>query len=1294
MVDISKDPFEVGSDQFGMIDADTIKYKDSGERGRLRGVNAPETPHTLEDGTTKYGTAGGVASHEIISDLIGGLGYTNVKELDQEAAFGRKTVELQSGLGRDLTTDLISHGTLGLTTQSTRGDYEAQQVGRALGSQIFEGSDRFNDARDQLKSAMIAEGYDPTNVKGLALNELEYKLGGGPERYSGVQFRSPDRDLMNNANNPLSAAWDQAMDVSQETLYGIASMIGNTTGWEGLEEFGEAGVYRQRSDMGETANFIADYKDVNGFGDAMEFLGTNITMSLPFMATTMIGMAAAPATMGASMLAPVSMYAGMNWNEQEGDNKNAAAAVAGGVVMAALDALGVKGSMAALKGTSKEVFKQGVKTLMDTKGLTKEAAEAVLAKQTKRQMAKIAVDGGKLLGDQVTKKQLVIDTLKRTGSGFGAEGVTEALQEAVGYTASHTQEGWDWNDLSDRMVSAAVAGGALGGAFGTVGGIKNAAGWVDAKWAMGEATADDMLEADKWAADEKSRRGYVPSVNEASDEIYMSRVASGKPIGGGSVAERAAASRQHRKDTKGMDKVFEYAKRIPRAFRMQARSAIPLGLQRRSRTARILADMIGANHDRVYGGSHFEDFKFNLRSKYKSMVTPHETVYTLFNDGKMPGRSGRAEIGDRIYSLLNKAVDAKGKFNPNLLPADLSAAQRTAIVKLAAELNTMSNTLHKDQSIYNPELGYIDNYLFKYKTLDREAVRENRAEFEQLLQEQYNVGASEASKLVDAILNLEQVRDIGDAFDMAALQDEGFNILKGQAAPSAHKKRTLGLSENKKFNKFMERDIYANIAAAAESAARFQAYREFLGEDNKKLAAMLNQMEEDGLTHDEVNQIAEDLENYLNAESGNYKRATTEEGKWVQENQRTLMFVMTLAGLPLAVVSSLPELAMATRSLTFDQIFGNTNTSIQGYSKEFLPHLKSYFKRLKSIVTKENARPEDQLTDNMKALRDQGYYEWDVGAATKSGLHEQTRNAFLRDIMDVFFEANALKDYTDYTRAVRISLAGDFFFDHLLTVMENEGKPKTREVLEAEQQLRNVGLENKKWKEIYQMLQDHRAGTLSPEGILKLKEELRGATTAFVNDGILLPQAYNRPLLYQDPRFALFTQFQGFIATFTAQILPKMWGEYVKKGSPAMKYSTFATMATMVLLGFVSQDLKDQLKYQEKSPYLDDAEYVRRGVFASGLFGTYERGVNTLFPQFEDRSDNSFDWAIGEIIDQSPALGWMANVGTAGKNLLEGELGKATRGALGATPIIAPFTSIRQAAGKAVDDATRDEFEW
>jgi len=296
--------------------------------------------------------------------------------------------------------------------------------------------------------------------------------------------------------------------------------------------------------------------------------------------------------------------------------------------------------------------------------------------------------------------------------------------------------------------------------------------------------------------------------------------------------------------------------------------------------------------------------------------------------------------------------------------------------------------------------------------------------------------------------------------------------------------------------------------------------------------------------------------------------------------------------------------------------------------------------------------------------------------------------------MDVFFEANALKDYTDYTRAVRISLAGDFFFDHLLTVMENDGKPKTREVLEAEQQLRNVGLENKKWKEIYQMLQDHRAGTLSPEGILKLKEELRGATTAFVNDGILLPQAYNRPLLYQDPRFALFTQFQGFIATFTAQILPKMWGEYVKKGSPAMKYSTFATMATMVLLGFVSQDLKDQLKYQEKSPYLDDAEYVRRGVFASGLFGTYERGVNTLFPQFEDRSDNSFDWAIGEIIDQSPALGWMANVGTAGKNLLEGELGKATRGALGATPIIAPFTSIRQAAGKAVDDATRDEFEW
>ena len=98
---------------------------------------------------------------------------------------------------------------------------------------------------------------------------------------------------------------------------------------------------------------------------------------------------------------------------------------------------------------------------------------------------------------------------------------------------------------------------------------------------------------------------------------------------------------------------------------------------------------------------------------------------------------------------------------------------------------------------------------------------------------------------------------------------------------------------------------------------------------------------------------------------------------------------------------------------------------------------------------------------------------------------------------------------------------------------------------------------------------------LDPQEQTFFDESLREAGFNFVNEAIALPNAANRPLLYQDPRFSLFTQFQGFIATFTANHIPKLWGEYVKRGTPAMKYNAFATMSTMIMMGFVSMHIKD-----------------------------------------------------------------------------------------------------------------------
>ena len=175
-----------------------------------------------------------------------------------------------------------------------------------------------------------------------------------------------------------------------------------------------------------------------------------------------------------------------------------------------------------------------------------------------------------------------------------------------------------------------------------------------------------------------------------------------------------------------------------------------------------------------------------------------------------------------------------------------------------------------------------------------------------------------------------------------------------------------------------------------------------------------------------------------------------------------------------------------------------------------------------------------------------------------------------------------------------------------------------------------------------------------------------------------MPQAANRPKIFQDPRFAFFTQFQGFIATFTANHIPKMWGEYVKRGTPAMKYNAFAVMMTMLLLGFVSQYLKDLLKYGAPSPYLDDMEKVQRAVGASGLLGTGERLINLVYPIYESSSDNAAEWFFNTISGEAAALSNVSRVyGAAGK-IIEGKPEKGVYDILKTAPLLGPFNQLNR----------------
>ena len=72
-------------------------------------------------------------------------------------------------------------------------------------------------------------------------------------------------------------------------------------------------------------------------------------------------------------------------------------------------------------------------------------------------------------------------------------------------------------------------------------------------------------------------------------------------------------------------------------------------------------------------------------------------------------------------------------------------------------------------------------------------------------------------------------------------------------------------------------------------------------------------------------------------------------------------------------------------------------------------------------------------------------------------------------------------------------------------------------------------------------------------------------------------------------------------------------------------------------LAFVSQYLKDLLKYGEPSPYLEDHEKFQRALGASGLLGTGERVLNLFFPIYDKQTHGPAEWLFETVSGEAAA---------------------------------------------------------
>ena len=1260
------------------IDADTLEHKTKlGSNGkplkyRLQGINAPEVIHSGKDGI-QSGTqeAGAQMTTEQVIKLANSMGYTNiVEDGDQgEDKYGRIVADLQDSKGRSFKRALSTHGITEVIPAFDKSGLEfSNKFQKALKTKEGYEETEWDKAANMIENAWRQEEGHEKQFKQRQLFSGQLDESGVAHKFATdtADFEYTDRDVRSgDANNPTSTAWNTGLIGVTEATYGIVNLLGEKIGSETLEVIGEAGINRARTRIADQGRILTDYKDVDGFGDAIEYLTNNAALSLPYMGISIGGALAAPFTGGLSLAAPAAVYAGQSWNEAgeiNKENRSASIAVASGVVQAALDRLGI-GLIFKAGVAPKELYKKGVAELV-RRGATETAAKATVAAATRKEIAGFAGDAAKVAAEQLKAKAIVLDLFKRGAIGGVGEGVTEALQETVAYTGAHLaadggMESFNWVDLKDRAIQAAVAGSALGTGFSVPGGLYNTGAWADVAVRQAPADAKRLSEQGRYAEEEINAHGRVKSIEELTAEA---RSNAASPNLNTSLDQRIDADKTKRKARTFNETVAETLLSAPALWRGSTRWIFGQEVQSQSRAARVLADMFGANLQKTFSGSTYENAKHHRVSVYKNMVAFPQKAWGALNGGKRPNKQRKAELSDQVYNTIRGATDKNGKFDPRKIPAD--APNRQLIIDLQAQMESLSNKMWTDQKKYNPALGKINNYLARYKSFNKQAIHKDRGRFKDLLRSEMNLSDSEATAITNSLLDSTEVNDFGEAY----------SVTKGPGvSPGSHQKRTLNLSENDAFNDFFEKDIFANMSNAAKSAARYVTHNEYVGPNGQNVAQLLQEMENEGVAPEKVNRIAAQMKDYLDAESGNYKRPSTEAGRTFQTVQRSFMAFTTLAGLPLATISSFVELALSAKGLTLDQIMGKKG-SLSTLGKELGDSLWSGMKEVGAIGTRENVGVSD--SKGKQRLRELGYYDWDVGAATTTGVTET--NTWQQPIYENFFKWTGLQGWTNYTRSIRAAIAGDHIMDHMEKILSHDG-PMTNEIQESREQLRNLGINVDDLAEVL---------TRAPLGFSQtdatfLENTFREATFNFVNEAVALPQAANRPLIYQDPRFALFTQFQGFIATFTANHIPKLWGEYVKRGTPAMKYNAFAVMTTMIMLGFASQYLKDLIKYgPEGNPYLDDPQLLQRGVRASGLLGTGERVLDQFFPLYEDSSKDLGTWVFNTSVGESPALGNLKRLGKASGNLLEGDVGKFAKNLGKSFPVSGPFSSVNEWIGE------------
>ena len=1190
-IDVSGVSQNTPSDGIQVIDGDTV-VTPAGQHLRLGGINTEETAKFGKK--ISSGFTGGDEQRKLLADAIKVGGYTNPVFTGDKDVHQRNVGDLKDAQGRSLTQHMLNQG-YAQPTEYTTADQQAQADMAALdrASRSTYNPTAGDKIADNLLSMMFPDGQVMAKLHTANAKQYGASLDpqGHSQYYSGPAYVGPDEDRTGFAKSNLKTGLKSGLTTMEQGFFDAMSAFGNLTGSEFIK--GKAG--------GVADSLQADLTDLPFLrdGEAIDENGEWKLDTLSKLGNYFVATAASSApnfvlSIGAGLLAP--MTGGLSVaapaivysgnTYRNQEVKSPSWAFTSGITQAVIEKLGITGVFTNV--FEKKTQEQIIAKVMSTRNVSRIEAEQLLVQNMKKPMADIA--------DVIRSAKGNIGTQAAVASFKGV--LNEAPEESLQELAQHfgeqrsislpdSQE--DRTKLANRLINAGVGGAVLGGSLG------------GAHHVLANLPKAPAIES----SDREFRAKLDTDINGYMSQLKVDSQESLDGLANMHEASLAAKGIPSRVSTwwhdKGVGSLFKsFGSTIMGSHNYTNKSLAALGT------------LLGTN--RAFAGGSIDEQKLFTQLEVANKFGSLEELRSIFGGKKQDEISSifhdpsviayleelqnkkRSSLSTSVNDVLDK-VDASQHLSAKMLPL------KDQLSKYAVRIDDMLTA-------FNGKTGYdytVDN-LLRNKPIDKTNVARHQEEFIGLLRKHFSITHKEASDITDRLLNNDGNNDIIDSFDDILNFDSDFSKLKANVTG-----RINDPAVKDAFAKFVSHDLYRNVSSLSAKAGSVYVNTNLIGAQGSKLNGLLKEAVASGdISEEEAAFKAKEIRDWLSMRSGKYHPINN---PYVKGALSLVNFLTTVTSLPLAAISSTVEFAQVYRNLNTKQSLKATKFLLEGFGGEF-----------SHIMKVISGKPD--TSKYREALHSSGFtHEGDITARTDivAGVFSKWTEGF--------FKLTGLTSVTNITRFAKLSIAADAMDNWLKVYMKS---PQSDAGINAYDNLNRIGVN------VEMML-----APTTPED-MKMNELTKGAHN-FVLEAVVQPSKINRPKFYNDPYLQLFTQFQGYTSTFTANVLPRLIKDIRKTGTTDQANAA-AVIAMMFALSLLALYLKDMIKYGESPPkWLKDEKEFQRVISQTGIFGTGQRiwdAISPVVPNNPNQSNVALS-AARAVADQAPALSFLGKINDA-----------------------------------------------